>query len=230
MGTMTLPEMPGLEVQVRRSRRARRLSLRVSGLDGRVTLTLPTGVPSAEAASFLREKADWLTRAVGRAPDQIDVTDGTVLPLEGEALTVRLSPGRRISVAHGVLLVPQGARAPLRTLKTGLKEMARVRLSAASDHYAARAGKPYTHLSLRDPRSRWGSCSSAGRLMFSWRLILAPKGVLHYVAAHEVAHLVHMHHGPAFWALVSELYPGWRAERDWLRAEGVGLHRYRFGD
>ncbi|MEY3959547.1 MAG: hypothetical protein RIR14_200, partial [Pseudomonadota bacterium] len=81
---------------------------------------------------------------------------------------------------------------------------------------------------LRDTRSRWGSCTAEGALMYSWRLIMAPPPVLRYVAAHEVAHLVEMNHSPQFWAVVDRLYPGWEAQRAWLRSHGSALHGLRF--
>ncbi|MGJ8611969.1 MAG: M48 family metallopeptidase, partial [Octadecabacter sp.] len=77
-------------------------------------------------------------------------------------------------------------------------------------------------------RSRWGSCSSVGDLMYSWRLVMAPPAVLNYVAAHEVAHLQHMDHSARFWAAVDRLFPDHQACRDWLRTEGGSLHRVRF--
>ena len=110
------------------------------------------------------------------------------------------------------------------------RRFARDVLATACDAYAARLGRPYAGLTLRDTRSRWGSCSSAGRLMFSWRLILAPPEVLRYVAAHEVAHLAQMNHSPAFWAEVTRIHGPYAAERKWLRTEGNALHRFRFGD
>ena len=83
---------------------------------------------------------------------------------------------------------------------------------------------------LRDTRSRWGSCTAKGDLMFNWRLILAPPPVLDYVAAHEVAHLAQMNHSPAFWAEVARLFPAHLEARRWLKTQGSHLHRYRFGD
>ena len=85
-----------------------------------------------------------------------------------------------------------------------------------------------TGIALRDTRSRWGSCTAQGRLMFSWRLAMAPDGVLDYVAAHEVAHLAHMNHAPAFWAEVGRLMPDWTARRDWLRRNGAALQAWQF--
>ncbi|RMD90830.1 MAG: M48 family peptidase, partial [Alphaproteobacteria bacterium] len=105
---------------------------------------------------------------------------------------------------------------------------AREALAAACDRHAARLGRRYGRLSLRDTRSRWGSCSAEGNLNFSWRLVMAPPEVLDYVAAHEVAHLAEMNHSPAFWALVERLFPAHEAPRRWLRENGASLHRYRF--
>ncbi len=106
--------------------------------------------------------------------------------------------------------------------------MARDRLVAACDGHAARLGRGYRSLTLRDTRSRWGSCSAAGGLMFSWRLILAPPEILDYVAAHEVAHLAEMNHSPAFWRVVAGLCPDYARHRAWLRKHGQTLHAYDF--
>jgi predicted metal-dependent hydrolase len=102
-------------------------------------------------------------------------------------------------------------------------------LVQASDHYAAKIGRRVTRVTLRDTRSRWGSCTAEGALMYSWRLIMAPPEVLRYVAAHEVAHLVEMNHSNRFWAVVEGLYPGWQTQRAWLRSHGGALHGLRFG-
>jgi predicted metal-dependent hydrolase len=117
-----------------------------------------------------------------------------------------------------------------RSIQAFLRTLARDRLAAASDRYAAALGRPYGKITLRDTRSRWGSCTSQGDLMYSWRLIMAPPAVLDYVAAHEVAHLERMDHSPAFWNIVARLCPDHARHRDWLRTEGTALHRVRFGD
>jgi predicted metal-dependent hydrolase len=114
-------------------------------------------------------------------------------------------------------------------VQTFLKALARTRLVAASDRYALAVGKGFTRISLRDPRSRWGSCTANGALMYAWRLVMAPHAVLDYVAAHEVAHLVEMNHSAAYWAVVSRVYPGWKVQRDWLHTHGAGLQAWRFG-
>lgn len=113
-------------------------------------------------------------------------------------------------------------------MQAALKCLARDRLAEATDRHAASIGRQVRRITLRDTRSRWGSCTSEGNLMFSWRLILAPPEVLDYVAAHEVAHLVHMDHSRAFWAQVERLFPPHEPARAWLKREGTGLHRWRF--
>ncbi|MFM2356655.1 MAG: hypothetical protein RLZZ528_2391, partial [Pseudomonadota bacterium] len=111
-----------------------------------------------------------------------------------------------------------------------LRVAARTRLNAACDRFAAALGRPYSRIALRDTRSRWGSCTQDGGLMFSWRLVMAPPEVLDYVAAHEVAHLAEMNHSDAFWSVVARLYPDHARQRRWLKAEGSLLHGYRFRD
>ncbi|AHC99698.1 M48 family metallopeptidase [Leisingera methylohalidivorans] len=228
MATHHLPGDPPVPLILRRSARARRISLRISSLDGRVTLTLPKSLPERAALAFAEEKADWIRSHLEKHPETVEAGFGTVLPVDGQNRVVERAPGRRIQLDAGRIAVPGDN--PGRVLQRYLKELARNRLAEASDFYAARLGKSYSRLTLRDTRSRWGSCTADGGLMYSWRLILAPPAVLRYVAAHEVAHLQEMNHSAAFWAVVERLYGQYEAPRAWLRENGAGLHRYRFGE
>lgn len=225
-----LPGPPPVDVELRRSARAQRFSLRVSRLDGRVTLSLPLAAREAEALKFLTAQEGWLRAALARMPGIAVVAIGSVLPVEGRALTLISGTGRSVRVEGDSLILPgDPARAGVRAMAY-LKVLARDRLVAASDLHAGRLGRDFNKVSLRDTRSRWGSCTSDGGLMFSWRLIMAPPAVLDYVAAHEVAHLAQMNHSPAFWAVVKGLCPGYGVHRAWLRGQGQTLHGYRFGD
>ncbi|WP_291733266.1 M48 family metallopeptidase [Leisingera sp. F5] len=221
-----LPGNPPVPLTLRRSARARRISLRISSLDGRVTLTLPKSLPERAALAFAEEKADWIRSHLEKHPEAVEAGFGAVLPVDGQNRVVERAAGRRVQLDAGRIAVPGDC--PGRVLQRYLKELARNRLAEASDFYAARLGKGYRRLTLRDTRSRWGSCTTDGGLMYSWRLILAPPAVLRYVAAHEVAHLQEMNHSAAFWAVVERLYGRYEAPRSWLREYGAGLHRYRF--
>jgi predicted metal-dependent hydrolase len=112
------------------------------------------------------------------------------------------------------------------TEEQGRRE-ARARVLLIAQSEAAALGVTYTRLTMRDQRSRWGSCSSKGALSFNWRLVLAPHDVLDYVVVHEVCHLVEHHHGPAFWALVEKRRPGFRESREWLDEHGWEILAYR---
>jgi predicted metal-dependent hydrolase len=222
-----LPGDPPVAVSFRRSSRARRLSLRISGIDGRVTLTLPLRARIGDGLAFLKEREGWLRGHLAQAPTPLSLAFGATIPFEGRPLLLAPCEGRRVRFDPDRLLVPGPPEALPARLQAFLRATARDRLASACDRHASALGRPYSTLTLRDPRSRWGSCTSTGGLMFSWRLVMAPPPVLDYVAAHEVAHLARMDHSPAFWAVVDRLCPGWQAQRDWLRREGAGLHRLR---
>ena len=191
-----------------------------------MTLTLPLGVPEREALDFAESKATWIRDHLARQPNAQQVEFGSEIPVEGENCRIEPVAGRRIVRQPGIIGVPGDA--PAARLRGYLIQLARERLASASDRYAGVLGQSYSRITLRDTRSRWGSCSSGGALMYSWRLILAEPDILEYVAAHEVAHLTEMNHSAAFWNLVEQLYGDYGPARDWLRDHGRTLHRYRF--
>lgn len=226
MGQIRVGQGDSVTVELRRTARAKRLSLRVSTLDGRVTLTVPKHVSTSEAAAFAEEKADWIARTLTRHVAPEPVVIGSVLTIDGTARTIVRGAGRSARLFEDRIEAPEGRTGP--AVQALVKGLARDRLVTASEGFAARIGLSFNRITLRDTRSRWGSCTADKNLMFSWRLILAPSEVLQYVAAHEVAHLRHMDHSPAFWTLVEQLYPDFKSQKAWLRAHGVALHRYRF--
>ncbi|PCH71281.1 MAG: zinc metalloprotease [Rhodobacteraceae bacterium] len=226
MAEHILPGAPPIPLVLRRSGRARRISLRISQLDGRVTLTLPNGVPDAEALEFAASKGAWIRNNLTARPDDVQIAPGAVVPIEGVPCRISPGTGRRVIMQSGEVFLPKGPAGP--RLAAWLRVLARDRLAEASDRYAAELGQTYARITLRDTRSRWGSCSSQKALMYSWRLILAPPEVLQYVAAHEVAHLVEMNHSSAFWDTVAQVCGAYAAPRQWLRQNGAALHRYRF--
>ena len=228
MSDTVLPGDPPIPLVLRRSGRARRISLRISQLDGRVTLTMPKRLAAREALEFAREKESWIRKHLEARSADVVVSLGARCVIGGQEHEVIAGTGRRVLFGPGTVAVPGPTERIGARLAGHLKQIARARLAEASDNYAARLGRPYARLTLRDTRSRWGSCSAQGALMFSWRLILAPPEVLDYVAAHEVAHLEEMNHSPAFWAVVARIYGDYDAPRRWLRQNGSDLHRYRF--
>jgi len=225
--THVLPGDPPVEVILRRSGRAKRFSLRVSRSDGRVSMSLPLWAPEDEALAFLHDRADWVRGHLDRAPGPRFARIGETIPLFGVARPILQGNGRAARFEDGHISVPAGPREAAR-VKALLTTMARERLASVVAEHSAKIGRRPGRLTLRDPRSRWGSCSTKGDLMFSFRLIMTPPEVLDYVAAHEVAHLAEMNHGPAFWSLCRQLCPATETHRRWLKNNGAALLAWRF--
>lgn len=228
MGQHILDGNPPVAIILRKFTRAKRISLRISQLDGRVTLTLPRHVSEAEGIAFAREKQTWLRGHLENRGEDQTIALGASLPIEGVDRELVAGANKRVVLDSATLQVPGKPEQVAPRVQAFLKQMARDKLAAASDHYADTLGKSYSRLTLRDTRSRWGSCSSAGALMYSWRLILCPPEVLRYVAAHEVAHLAEMNHSSAFWDTVTRIHGPYAEPRAWLRKNGSGLHSYKF--
>jgi predicted metal-dependent hydrolase len=223
-----LPGDPPIPLILRRSAQAKRISLRISQLEGRVTLTMPKRLVEREALDFARSKEAWIRKHLDARGEDVVVGIGSEVPLGGRMYRVEAGTGRGVQITPDGIFVPGPVARVGKRLGAHLREIARDRLAGASDDYAALLGRSYTRLTLRDTRSRWGSCTSDGGLMYSWRLVMAPPEVLDYVAAHEVAHLAQMNHSAAFWAEVTRIYGAYAAPRGWLRSHGSTLHRYKF--
>ncbi len=213
-------------IRLIRRRGARRLTLSISRATGVATMTLPPRMPLATAHAFAETHRDWLCARVEAMPDTIPFTDGMALPYRGRTLRVKRRDGRGVRLDGDTIEVGGAPEALPGTLERWLRAQARTRLLARSTAHADTLGTSFSRIAIKDTRSRWGSCSSSGTLSYSWRVILAPDGVLDYLAAHEVSHLREMNHSQRFWAHVNTLRPDYREQQDWLREHGPQLHRY----
>lgn len=218
-----------LEVVFRRHAQARRLVLRLNATGTGVLVTVPRGVSRARALEFTERSRTWIEDRVRARGGLIRLEDGAALPLRGIEHDVRHVAGRRgvVSADRDRLYIDvpgDPAHLPRRLLDF-LKAEARADLTRATAKYAALMGVKFRRITIRDQRSRWGSCSAGGDLSYSWRLILAPDYVLDYVAAHEVAHLRHLDHSPRFWRLVLSHCPNAARAKNWLRLHGQDVHR-----
>jgi predicted metal-dependent hydrolase len=218
-----------LSVVFRHNERARRLVLRLNADGTAALVTVPHGASRLQAIAFVHRSSDWLSARLKQHGENIYLRHGSHIPLRGEDHEIRHLPLRRGTVAIDPLartiLVPGDPLHLSRRLTDWLKRAAKEELTAASQRYAALMGARYRRITIRDQKSRWGSCSAAGDLSYSWRLILAPAYVLDYVAAHEVAHLVHMNHGTRFWRLVLTHCPDAPRAKKWIKQHGHRVHR-----
>ena len=255
---LRVPEV-GCDVELRRSSRAKRFSLKVSHTERSAILTLPYRGRLDDASAFLARHADWLKRQLERLPDPIPFASGAGVPLRGAFHRLQFVGAQRncgvVSVQQNgfhLAEIPSFATAPgfpasccpgssavlphitisgdmdhaPRRFSDWLRAEVRRDIAASVAKHAKALGCNPKRIAVRDQATRWGSCSTSGTLSFSWRLIFAPPFVLDYVAAHEVAHMREMNHGPRFWRLVKEAAPATQKARVWLKCHGAELHRF----
>ncbi len=221
-------------VRVRRMTQARRYTLRVMSASRDVVLTIPARAPLRDARAFVNRHGGWIAARVARLPDAVPFEDGALIPLRGVLHRIEARPASR-----GVVWIEQGLPGGRPTLVVAgdvahlprrvtdfLKRQARADLVGATKRHAAVLGVAVKAVTLRDQKSRWGSCSSRGAIAYSWRLIFAPSYVLDYLAAHEVSHIVELNHSLRFWRTVRRLYPDYERAEAWLKHHGAELHRY----
>ncbi len=217
-----------ITVTLRRNVRARRMTLRMDRRPNAAIMTIPRRVSRKEAQAFAERSSGWIAKQLSRQMPGEEIAHGANIPLRGAVHTI-VSTSQSRGLVHCdystlSLHVPGTAAHLPRRLTDWMKAEAKRDLARACAHYADVMGVRYTTISVRDQKSRWGSCAASGALSFSWRLIMAPNFVLDYVAAHEVAHLREMNHGPKFWRLVLVHCNSARAAKAWLKAHGRELH------
>ncbi len=221
-----------VEVKLRLNPRARRVIVKVHPGTGEVTVVAPTRRGLQHALEFARGEKEWIARQRARVPAPVTLAPGARLPFRGQVHEVRHSAARgpapvwRDESAHVIWVTGRAEHASRRILDF-LKREARTLCEAGALDHGVRIGAVPSRITMRDTASRWGSCSPARAISFSWRLILAPDFVRDYVVAHEVAHLKEMNHGPRFWKLVEKLHPEFKSAQAWLGAHGRTLQRYK---
>ncbi|MGB3624989.1 MAG: SprT family zinc-dependent metalloprotease [Henriciella sp.] len=230
---MTLTSATGraIPVRIEINPRAKRLILRLDEQKHEVVAVAPSKRLVKDAARFASERIGWIESRLALLPDQIRLAPGDRFQLFGRDCVISLEgEGRRASLIEGdplVLSLPGDSDTVGRRAERFLKTLAKQELTAAVEAYCGELGVDVRRVTVKDTRSRWGSCTSDGRLAFSWRLIMAPREVLEYVAAHECAHLLEMNHSSRFWAHVERCRPAWKRERSWLKRHGSKLHAVR---
>ena len=219
----------GAPVTIRVSPRAKRMMLRIDAARRAVELVLPDGVAPELGVGFLAAKRGWIAARLDGLARPAPFVEGAIVPVLDRPHRIRrehLAAAPPVAIVDCEIRV-RGDPAHLpRRVRDHLAALASKELARRARRLAKRVGRPVGRVTVRDTRSRWGSCSATGNLSFSWRLIFAPEAVLDYVVAHEVAHLVEMNHGPRFWKIVHSLMPDSAAPRAWLKRHRNRLFSY----
>jgi predicted metal-dependent hydrolase len=211
-------------VRVRPSTRARRMSLRMDVKLRDIVLVFPKRASQKSALRFIKENKRWIEAQRCKLPPESGVSPGQEITVLGCKYIIVHRTGRGLTRFEGGSLIVHGRPEHLsRRLKDFLKKEALRVLSASAAAKAAEIGLEPLPVRIADPKTRWGSCGPDGRIMFSWRLLLAPQEVMDYVVAHEVAHRVHLNHSRKFWALCASLTADAAASRRWIRKNGHEL-------
>jgi hypothetical protein len=213
-------------IEIKPMRRARRLRLRFDDTSGTLKLTCPWRTSRRAALKWALDQRKWIEEQLARAGTPEPFADGAVIPVDGRDFRIRWSETARRTpaVVDGELVCGGPIEGLARRVEQFLKRLALETMSREAAEYAAAAGVTVGSVNVGDAGSRWGSCSSTGRIRLSWRLILAPPEVRRYVIAHEVAHLQHLNHGPEFKALEARLFgPGLAQAKSALKRVGPRL-------
>ncbi len=222
--------------RLRVSRRARHLRLEISPNQG-LTVILPHRAPGSEVERLLAQKEDWILKhlkKIGTSPPRkITLKDGSTIPYKGIPHKVVLRPHTRsffsVQLQSRTLLiqVPPVEQAPVNAvLESWFRWQAKIQIEQLVRQLARRYNLRPGRISIRDQKTRWGSCSSKGNLNFNWRLLMAPIGVLRYVVIHELTHLNELNHSKKFWALLADRCPDFREHEAWLKEHGAELRRF----
>lgn len=214
-------------IRVRRSTKARSISLSADPVKGEVRISLPRHASIREALHFTQSKSDWLADCFDQMPAPVPIDHGTVVPFLGEDHQIAWSTDyARKPLIHGDEIRVGGPKDRVSDrLVNWMKAEAREKYAADLSDYCLAAQSEIPKLSIGDARRRWGSCSAHNAIRLNWRLIMAPPMVRRSVVAHEVAHLRHMNHSKAFYDHLDAIFEGDRKEADrWLKSYGNGLH------
>lgn len=219
-----------ITLRIKHNPRARRMILKIDHTSGEVHVTAPTKKSMKDAPDFVAREQDWIKAKLAQLPDRQAFVEGAVIPLRGTPTVICHHPEKRRGVWHdkafNALGVSGDAEFVPRRVSDWLRREARGALVEAVSGFTQALGLPLPKITIRDTTTRWGSCSSTGTLSFSWRLVLAPPNILTYVAAHETAHLTHLDHSKAFWALLESLDPDYRSAEAWMNQNAMELFRY----
>lgn len=220
------------DVTVNRLKRARRLTMRIDTNKSLIKISAPQHVDSGTVKAFLARNRAWLERQVETRPSAQVVREGSIIPFRGQDYRIVIdSEASTIACnTRGEIVLPARGE-PILRLQRFLIAQASEDLKERAVRISEQLGIPFRSLRVRDTKTRWGSCSSKAGLNFCWRLIFADDSIREYVVAHEVAHLKHMDHSPAFWAQCKALCPAGldiEAAKNTLRQEGNGWHALVF--
>jgi len=226
--TFDIVREAGFELKVVESARARRLSLRIDSQKRIPVLTVPRFCSARRALAFVQRQKAWIETRLQKIPERRYFADSDKISLNGIELEIRHCPELRggVIIEDGFLKVCGEKTFLARRVRDFIKNQAQKVLYELSVQKAAQIDCKVNRVVIKDTKSRWGSCSTLHNINYSWRIMLAPLIVIDYLVAHEVAHLLHPDHSPAFWQCVADLAQDAEQGRIWLKKNAAKLNEY----
>ena len=229
-----LPDGKRIDIKVSDSIRANRFIMRVNQQTSEFCVSRPMWRSIDEARIFVERNVWWISEQLMKLPARVQFRHGSIVPILGKEYKISHSPKEfgnvwlkeSLNNEMPELRVSGGSEHMARRVRDWLKKRAKDEVAYKAKKFSSLLNKEIKSVSVRDTRTRWGSCSSSGNLSFCWRLIFAPEKIVDYVCAHEAAHLVELNHSPRFWQTVHQLVGEWNSSKKWLKENGARLHRY----
>ncbi|MBR2922788.1 MAG: M48 family metallopeptidase [Alphaproteobacteria bacterium] len=215
------------DVKVKKTSVAKKLVLRIDTKDHCAILSIPKYCLRKQALKFLQENEVWIINTLANLPKLSNFADGDEISVFGKIYKICHENKHKGTRFEGDLLKVGGDKVFLhRRVKDFLKKEAVDKLAEISIKTAEKIGVKIASVTVKDTKSRWGSCSTKGNINYNWRIVLAPKEVIDYLVCHEVSHLKHPNHSTDFWSTVESLCPSYKDSRNWLKTHGKELYKY----
>lgn len=209
--------------------RAKRLSLKLDPYANEAKVTVPPYSSFAEAHDFLSQYHQWLAQKINSRGQKIPFSKDISIPILGQQYKISYEQADqpRVTLEDKEIFVQGFDEVVIAGLvKDWLRRFIYEKLHHHSQTYASQIGKKVKGVTLKEMKSRWGSCSASGNLVYNWRLVFAPYESMQYVCAHEVAHILEMNHSKNFWKIVESLYPNYKPHQQWLKKNSHQLFMY----
>ena len=216
------------DIKIKKSISAKRLTLRIDEKNHIPVLTIPNHYSKNKAISFVKEHLDWINTNLEKLPPLKKFTNNDKISFMGKEITIIHKPAQRgVTLTDDKLLTGGQEEFLHRRVCDFIKKQAQKELYQASVNTAKTLNCEIHKVSIKDTKSRWGSCSNKKNINYNWRIALAPKFVIDYLVCHEVSHLAHQDHSSCFWECVSKLCPKYQEARQWLKTNGKSLYQYK---
>lgn len=216
-------------IRIKISPKAKRLALRLDGSKRHINLVIPPKASLQKAYEFAQLNHLWIKNKINELPPAIPYINGITIPIMGISRTLRIiREGKitQIELTDSELVVISPIENPAPRIARYLRNLALQKLEELAVIKASQINRKLSKFTVRDTKSRWGSCSIDGRMTLSWRLIFAPISSIDYVISHEVSHLIYPNHGENFWILCQNLSMDFSEGLNWMKKNGASLARY----